>query len=306
MTSEVRLPTIIIPYPGASTESGVQDIAIYLRPEANGVRVESTMLGVIHNNAAYKKALQIVYLANLPGDFMVKNHIVEEHYAVNIYFAREGKAAFTENMIRQFESYFHESFESAPIHGSFDALDMLGMTEEELFRVWVPVEDFTRINGQSVKKFHGCYIVNYDIPALLHKNSSKTDVFSMILRSFLPYENFHELINSINGALEEEGIITNPVLYSHVFHYSKGPFEQILDGKGYIYTEGDQHIDLSELSFFSYLISNDCEREEILDSIAHPIMQFAVNGGSIEEHNLFVYTYNDTYEAALLKFKSRI
>jgi hypothetical protein len=306
MTSEIRLPTIIIPYPGASMESGVQDIAIYLRPEANGVRVESTILGVIHKNEAYKKALQIVYLANLPGDFMVKNHIVEEHYAVNIHFAREGKAAFTENMIHHFERFFHESFESAAVLGSFDSLEILGMTEEELFRVWVPDQDFARINGQSVKKFHDRYIVNYDIPALLQKNSGETDVFSMILRSFLPYEQFHGLINSINGALKEEGIITNPVLYSHVFHYSKGPFEQILDGKGYIYKEGDQHIDLSELSFFSYLISNDCEREEILDSISHPIMQFAVDGGSTEEHNLFVYTYNDTYEEALLKFKSKI
>lgn len=306
MTSELRLPTIIIPYPGPSSDSTVQDIAIYLRPEANGVKVESTILGVIHKNAAYKKALQIVYLANLPGDFMVENRIIEEHYALNIHFAKKGKGAFTEGMILQFERYFDEKFDSASIIGPYEALELLGMTEEELFRIWVPVEDFTRIAGQSVKKYTDHYIVNYDIPALLHKNSSKTDVFSMILRSFLPYEEFHELINSINGALEDEGIITNPVLYSHVFHYSKGPFDQILDGKGYIYTREDQHIDLSELSFFSYLISNGCEREDILKAIDNPILRFTVNGGKTEEHNLFVYTYSDSYEEALLKFRSRI
>jgi hypothetical protein len=306
MTSELRLPTIIIPYPGPSSDSTVQDIAIYLRPEANGVKVESTILGVIHNNAAYKKALQIVYLANLPGDFMVENRIIEEHYALNIHFAKKGKGAFTEGMILQFERYFDEKFDSASIIGPFEALELLEMTEEELFRIWVPVEDFTRINGQIVKKYADHYIVNYDIPALLQKNSTKTDVFSMILRSFLPYEEFHKLINSINGALEVEGIITNPVLYSHVFHYSKGPFEQILDGKGYIYTKEDQHIDLSELSFFSYLISNGCKREDILKAIDNPILRFTVNGGKTEEHNLFVYTYNNSYEEALLKFRSRI
>ena len=306
MTSELRLPTIIIPYPGPSSDSTVQDIAIYLRPETNGVKVESTILGVIHKNAAYKKALQIVYLANLPGDFMVENRIIAEHYALNIHFAKKGKGAFTEGMILQFERYFDEKFDPASIIGPFEALELLGMTEEELFRIWVPVEDFTRINGQIVKKYADHYIVNYDIPALLQKNSTKTDVFSMILRSFLPYEEFHKLINSINGALEVEGIITNPVLYSHVFHYSKGPFEQILDGKGYIYTKEDQHIDLSELSFFSYLISNGCKREDILKAIDNPILRFTVNGGKTEEHNLFVYTYNDSYEEALLKFRSRI
>ena len=305
MTSKVRLPTIIIPYPGPSSDSAVQDIAIYLRPEANGVKVESTILGVIHKNAAYKKALQIVYLSNLPGDFMVENRIIEEHYVLSIHFAQKGKGAFTEGMMLQFEKYFDEEFDSAPIIGSFEALELLEMTEEELFQKWVPFEDFTQINGQSVKKYAEHFIVNYDIPALLHKNSSKTDVFSMILRSFLPYEEFHELINSINGALEDEGIITNPGLYSHVFHYSKGPFEQILDGKGYIYTKEDKHIDLSELSFFSYLISSSCEKEEILSAIDNPILRFTVDGGKTEEHNLFVYTYNNSYEEALFKFRSR-
>jgi hypothetical protein len=237
---------------------------------------------------------------------MVENRIIEEHYALNIHFAKKGKGAFTEGMILQFERYFDEKFDSASIIGPFEALELLEMTEEELFRIWVPVEDFTRINGQIVKKYADHYIVNYDIPALLQKNSTRTDVFSMILRSFLPYEKFHKLINSINGALEVEGIITNPVLYSHVFHYSKGPFEQILDGKGYIYTKEDQHIDLSELSFFSYLISNGCKREDILKAIDNPILRFTVNGGKTEEHNLFVYTYNDSYEEALLKFRSRI
>jgi hypothetical protein len=305
MESETRVPTIIIPYPGPSTDPEVQDISIYLRPEANGVKVESTILGVIHSSEAYKKALKIVYLANLPGDFIVENRIIEEHYALNIRFAREGKKAFTDTMRRQFEEYFSVDFESAPITGSFETLERLNMSEAELFRIWVPVRDFIHINGQSVKKFANHYIVNYDIPALLLKNSSKTDVFSMILRSFLSYGEFHTLINSINEALKEEGIITNPVLYSHVFHYSKGPFEQILDGIGYIYTREQEHIDLTQLSFFAYLLSKGCRKEEILDAIRSPIMQFKVMDGKTEEHNLLVYTYDDSFEEAYRKFRTR-
>jgi hypothetical protein len=305
MGEETRTPSILIPYAGPSEDPRVQDIAIYLRPESNGVRVESTILGVIHNNPNYHKALEIVYLSNLPGDFIVKNRIVEEHYALNIRFAREGKNGFTETMSRLFEERFSASFEESRIVGSFEALELMKKSAEELFQVWVPDEDFAYIHRQSVKKYEGIYIVNYDIPALLRKNSGRTDVFSMILRSVLPYSEFHRLIEEISQALKEEGIITNPIRYSHVFHYSKGPFEQILDGIGYIYAQGETHIELSQLSFFSYLAGRGCREQDILESIRTPIMNFRTEAGETEEMNLFDYTAECSFEEAHKRFQAR-
>ena len=306
MKEETRLPSILVPYSGPSTDAGVQDIAIYLRPESNGVKVESTILQVIHKNPAYKKALQIVYLSNIPGDFIVGNRVIEEHYAVKIRFAREGKQAFTDSMRGLFEGFFACSFDKAEILGSFEALSRLGKTPEELHAIWVPREQYTEIHGQSIKKTDGVFVVNYDIPALLQMNSADTDVFSMILRSFLPYSTFHGLIKTINRALKDEGIITNPMLYYHVFHYSKGPFEQILDGIGYVYTREDEHIDLSELSFFAYLLARGCRHDAILESIRQPIMTFEGDGGQAQEHNLFAYTFEDSFEQAFEKYRSRI
>jgi len=295
-----------MPYAGPCDDPAVQDIAIYLRPEANGIKVESTILKNIHDNDAYKKALRIVYLANLPGDFIVANHVIEEHYDVKIRFARLGRLAFTEAMKREFTDCFGLPFEDASVLGAFEALEKLGLSAEELFRVWVPAEHFTKIRRQSVKRYDGHFIVNYDIPALLRKNSDDTDIFSMIIRSYLPYREFHRLINAINQALEEERIISNPGLYSHVFHYSKGPFEQILDGIGYLYEDERRHVEPDDMSFFRFLLERGIDREQISEAIHNPIMLFRMPDGTEREMHLFEYTFEDAFPQALEKFSRRI
>ena len=293
-----RTPTIMIPYPGACKDPAVQDLAVYLRPESNGVKVESTIFKVIHDNPHYRKVLDIVYLANLPGDFLSENRIIEDHYALKVRFARQGKKAFTEIMKTKFSSAFHVPFKESSIIGSFEALGKLHLTEQELFHIWVPADRVTYIHGQHIKNYKEYFIVNYDIPALLHMYSKKTDIFAMILRCFMTYGDIHLLIDKINAALKAEGIITNPVLHSHVFHYSKSPFEQILDGIGYVYKQGDRHIELSELSFLNYLISRGCREEEVIKVIQDPIMHFRNEEGEIEEDNIFVRTFDNSFAEA--------
>ena len=277
---------------------------IYLRPETNGIKVESTMLKVIHDSPRYKKALEIVYLANLPGDFLRENRVVENHYALRIRFATKGKEAFTETMKRRFQEHFGVPFDKANIIGSFQALQDLDMTEEELAHLWVPHSQVTYIHAQHIKRYKDIYIVNYDIPRLLHLCSEETDIFSMDLRCFIPYSEIHKLIDKISLALKQEEILVNPALHSHVFHYSKGPFEQILDGIGYLYADGDRHIPLSELSFLSFLLSQGCSEEKILEVVREPILSFRGADGAVEEDNLFVRTYEDSFTDALKKFDS--
>jgi hypothetical protein len=297
-----RHPTILIPYVGPSVEENVQDVVLYLRPETNGVLAESCMLGAVHANPAYRSSYKLAYLANIPGDFMTENHIVEEHYALKIRFAREGAGAFTRAMRKIFETRFGVSFEKAEVVGAFEALSRLDMNEEQLFRTWVDGKDFARIHQQTVKKIDGLFVVNYDIPALLHRNTRTADIFAMILRSFAPYEAIHELIGEMCDALAEAGIVSERTPPSRVFHYSKGPFEQILDGIGYVYTTEDRHIPYHDLSFYAFLKAHDIGDERIMAAVHDPIMTFHTPEGSFE-NNLFDYTIECSFPEALAKLR---
>lgn len=298
-----RHPTIMIPYPGPCLDRQVQDIVIYLRPETNGIRTESCMLKVLREKPHYKDLYQLVYLANLPGDFIMQNHIVEEHYALQVRFAKSGKAAFTDKMKRSFEEYFETDFESADIVGAYEALNRLRLSEEKLFRTWVANESFVVIHRQSVKRIGGVYVVNYDIPALLHRNSEDTDIFAMILRCFTGYKEIHQLIIEMGHALEEANILTGHMPAARVFHYSKGPFEQIRDGIGYIYDKADTHAALDDLSFFGFMNQEGVGADAIVDVVKQPIRLFQTEQGAIEK-NIFDYTYECSYRQASDRFAS--
>jgi hypothetical protein len=301
----IRLPTILIPFFGPQRESGGQDIFLYLRPETNGVLVESLLFRVIKGKSRYCEKCQIVYLANLPGDFIIKNNIIQQHYAVKIRFAKSGKRAFTPDMQRKFGEYFNLPFKKAPIIGAFQALKRLKIHYEDLFKIRVPPENFTVICGQSIKLYGGYFIVNYDIPALLHKNSRKTDIAVMICRSRLNRREFHEMVEEMGEKLLQEKVVAADRPLARTFHYSNGPFEQILDGIGYLYDNDGNHLDLTEISFMRYLLEHDVAADIIIHAIHNPIMRFRTPEGVIEE-NIFSITEGITYEAALHIFEQRI
>lgn len=299
----VRLPTILIAFKESKLKPGAQDIFLYLRPESNGVLVESMLFRVLK---FYSSKCQVVYLANIPGDFIVKNKIIEQHYAVKIHFAIHGKNAFTEVMCQKFEKYFGIPFKSAKIIGAFKALKILHVSEEELFRLWVSPDDYAQIHGQSLKRKKDYFIVNYDIPAVLHKNSRKTDIAVMIFRSFLSKDEFHHMVKDMHDKLVAEKVITPDRPLARTFHYSHGPFEQILDGIGYLYDKNGKHLSLENISFLAYLIKNNCVKAEVIKAIKNPIMKFKTGDREIIEENLFSYTCDDSYEDALTKFKQRV
>jgi hypothetical protein len=151
----------------------------------------------------------------------------------------------------------------------------------------------------------GYYIVNYDIPALLHKNSRKTDIAVMICRSGLSKEEYHNLVQEMGERLIEEKVVTHDRPLARTFHYSRSPFEQILDGIGYLYDGAGKHLSYSSLSFMKYLLENDCTEEQVLKAIQSPIMRFRTDDGIIEE-NIFSITDDATYKEALHLFKQRM
>lgn len=302
MGNDKGLPAVLVPYPGPSVDPATEDIFVYLRPESNGYLVESLILKVIQKNPEYKQRIFFVYLANIPGEFILKNHIVERHYQTRLRFAVLGKKLFTEFMRRDFETYFKQPFDQAEIVGSFEALRMLSWTPDQLFELWVPPEDVLVTSGQSVKRFRDLFIVNYDIPALVQKNAQGTDIAVMLFRTSLGYERFALMFKEMERALREAKILAEGVPVDRVFHYSKGPFEQILDGRDYLYSKAGTHIPCEELSFATYLLQKGIPKETIRGVIEHPIVRYYDETGTLRENSIYLYTRGDSYPEAEEKF----
>ena len=293
------LPTIILPYRGPTDDQNLQDIFVYLRPETNGLRVESIMLKVLKSAKKYSSTMKLVYMANFPGEFIAANNIIEQYYSLKLHFAVMGKSAFTPQMIRQFNTHFHHGFDDSEVLGAFQALGRFNMSPEELFNVWVAKDDICVINGQTIKKINNSYVVNYDIPELIHKNSNKTDIAIMLFRTSLDQSNLQELFKSMHAALIHANIINPRYDISRAFHYSKGPFEQLMDGIAYLYTQNREKIGLEDFTFARYLMERTIDSVLICGLLMNPIVGLEQTPGPILEVNLFQYTsgmnYGQTY-----------
>ncbi|MBN2509753.1 MAG: hypothetical protein JXB03_05725 [Spirochaetales bacterium] len=299
-----RRPTILIPFQSGASCPSCQDIFVYLRPETNGIQVESSIMKVVQRNPLYLENMQLVYLANLPGDFMKEKRIVEHHYRLKIQFCIQGKRAFTQHMQTAFEIYYDEDFEKASVLGGFEALDILGMSAEQLSNLWVDRKNILVINGQSIKKYQDHYIINYDIPALIEKNDVETDIAVMVFRTRLGYPDVHRMIGEMGQTLRDEGLLPAHMPLARAFHYTKGPFEQINDAMGYLYNENAELIPLEETHFMGYLLNKGFTVDEIRQAVLHPIMGFRIAPTVVLEDNLLAYTFDDTYEDAMRKFSS--
>lgn len=297
-------PQILVPYPGPDGSGDVQDIFLYLRPETNGTLVESALLKVIQNCSQYRTGLKLVYLANFPGEFIVQYHIVERHYAHKFFFAVHGKRAFTSRMRADFERHFGVDFDEAQIIGSFEALHVLGKAPDELFSAWVPQELMLHVDGQTIKRIGDVFVVNYDIPALMHKNARGTDIAVMLFRCSLDYDYFVELVEEMREALVSKGVLSKDRPASRAFHYSKGPVEQILDATDYLRRPDGSAVEPEELSFVAYATRHGFDVDELLGVVRGPICQFELPDGTIVEESVFAYTATDSYDEALAKLRT--
>ncbi len=295
---------MLVPYPGPDGGGEVQDIFLYLRPETNGVLVESLLLKVIQGCSQYRSGIKLVYLANFPGQFIIENHIVERHYAHKFFFAVHGKRVFTPRMKQEFERVFDIPFSDANIMGSFEALYALDKSPEELFSLWVPSGDIVHVDGQTIKRYQDVYVVNYDIPALLHKNTRSTDIAVMLFRCAIGYDYFVDLVDAMRLALVRESVLSAEFPVSRAFHYSKGPVEQLLDATDYLRTSSGDPISFKELSFVVYAQEHGYGIEGLAGVVHSPICLFEQSDGQLVEENIFSYTASDSYAEALAKLRT--
>lgn len=298
--SEIRKPTIVVPYMELNTREDVKDLFIYLRPETNGVRVESILFSVIHEEPKYRDGIELVYLANLPGDFVTNNSVIEEHYSLKCQIAKRGRECFTPLMIERFENWYKVKWDEVEVVSSFKALELLNISSKELFNLWVNDKDFFYVHGQSVKKVGNLYVINYDIPELLKKNSVSTDIAVMVLRSGLNNRELTTLISRMEVALKEGGAVPPDTPPRRCFHYTKSPLEEILDGYGYLYTESGEHLEHKSISFYSYLLERGISSERIEQLVKYPIVE-VVEDSHQKEVYLYDYLMGDSYSEAYEK-----
>lgn len=295
----MREPSLLKSYPGPDPSGDTFDAYLYLRPETNGVVTESTLMKVVVSNERWHQGMKLVYLANYPGDFIQTRHLVEHHYRVKIAFARSGGRAFTPGMRETFENRFEEEFPEDRVMGAFDALDYWGIGEEELFDFRVPPEDMLVALGQNVKRRGDRWIVNYDIPAILHRNTFETDIAVMVFRVSLEWDEFRDVILAMGQALVDAGVMAPMVPPSRVFHYSRSPFEQILDGIDFLWG-----VDISDggaeddISFGAYLMEKGVNRETIQEAVGRPLVEWRGDDRKIREGNLLEMTAGKRYDEA--------
>ncbi|MCF7939893.1 MAG: hypothetical protein K9L68_14970 [Spirochaetales bacterium] len=305
MSGHVKdFPTVVIPFESSCESETCQDVCVYLRPETNGVQVESTMMRTIQATPLYRENVKLVYLANLPGEFISRRRIIEHHYRLKILFAKKGKRLFTEYMRREFSRYFKTDFEEARILGSFEAMKKLGFSREDLFNIWVDKKEILHLNGQTIKHFGEYYIINYDIPALLLKNRTNTDVAVMILRTTLGPKTVHTLMMDMVDALKRSGYLHESDNFTRVFHFSRSPFEQILDSIGFLYDAEGSHVALRKIRFYNYLLKKGIDALTIRKFLEYPVFGFENEKGRYFEETIYAATYGLGYEDAFRKLQT--
>lgn len=297
------MPTVIVPYRWPITEPSREDLFVYLRPETNGVRVESLLLGTVRNDPRYRDRITIAYLANIPGEFIAARRVLEEHYVDRLYFARRGKEAFTPEMLRRFADFFGVDPERAEVVGAFEAMRRMGWSSEELFRTRVAPVDLCTICAQTIKRVGDLYVVNADIPAILRKNGRGADIAVMIFRSNLDAGELPALLETVRRNLVEGGVLSSATPLTHAMHCSKSPFEQILDASGYLYDPRGNRYSLEDIRYSRWLIDRSVPVEIIRGALSHPIFLFEEASGERHEEHLFVHTAGDSYEEAYDKFR---
>ncbi len=297
-TRASRKPQILVPFPGSDDDGDSLDVFVYLRPESNGVAVESTILSVVQQHKQEKVDISLIYMANIPGSYIAENRIVERHYAVRLFYAVHGGEAFSDDMAEQFAAFYGVPFDSRRVIGAFEALRDFQMEPEELFSLWVEDTEITRIAGQVVKRVNDHWVVNYDMPALLHKNTADTDIAVMAFRTKAGYPQIFKLAGEMKHKLVERQLLNSRLPIARAVHISRSPFEQLIDARDYLITAEDVEPGWLGSSFARYLRRRGLSEEEIKGFIEHPIARFDFGVSAPLDQNLLDLCEGFSYDDA--------
>ncbi len=295
MAGSEHNPTVLVPFTRPDPNPGALDFFLYLRPETNGVDVESVIFSVVRSR---KDDIELTYLANIPGEFIARHNIVERHYALRVAFARAGASAFSDQMRSDLSAAVGRPWGSLDVIGAYDALERLHVGAEDLFAIRVPAEKVFDVAGQVVKEIDGLYVVNYDIPALLRRDRADTDIAVMAIRARLDYAEFFALLSEIRQDLIEKQLFNPEFDLSRAVHVCRGPVEQLADARDYLVAPSGTHLGIMWSPFARFLKMHGFPEEAIAGVLDHPIAVVEQNG-TRREVNLVRETRGLDYAAAL-------
>ena len=287
--ARMREPTVMIAYAGPDPAGDTQDITVHVRPETNRIEVESALVRALRPTARHSGSLVPVYLANLPGDFMLAKQVVLKHYADRVHFARVGGAGFTPWMRQEFRRRVGVECDPAWVLGGFQAIAQLALSPNALFALRVPGADLWTICGQQIKRHRDRFLVNPSLPAVLAKVTPESNVFVLVLRCGLAAPDFVELVQQAAAGMRANGLLSASGPISHLFHYSKGPFESVLDCQGYLWSPEGIAAASDQISFVRYLTDRGHPLQRILEVVGNPIVSYR-SQGEYREDSIFSLT----------------
>ncbi len=241
---------VLIPYiPSENRNATLSLIAV--RPETNKIIYESEIIKSV------QPYIEAAYMANISGLYMKEKKIIENHYSLQIKFARNGKDEIAKYppFIQHFEKKFQTDFTSAPIIGSYDILarKLLEKDEEELFNTIVPRGDMLDIYGQTIKKIGDYFVVNYDMPAIGTKYHNGTDIFIILVRitdhkrhiSDINHEIYDRFMNNDSIDILDSEKRKNICWYNQVkrtYHMSWSHIQTMFDMVDFVFNEDQNPI----------------------------------------------------------------
>ncbi len=301
-------PNVLLEYEEATKEEE-QDIFVLLRPHTNTYKIESLLLSVFRKSPEYKKTIHIRYFANLPGKFILQSKMLQHHYETKLFFARNGKKAFSNEMKILFEKRYKEDFESAKIMGAFEAMEQLHLEENTLFNMKMNSKHYYKIAGQTINKISSFknrkpfYIINYEMPAVLLNTISTSNCAVILIRTTLNYKEFNKHVTAaFHLILKETNMRNNGVneteTCKRIFHYSKGPFEQLRDAFEFLYTIDKKKVSPKKFTFAKFLEEKGIPASTLYQLLRYPIGNFLFQNKN-KNPLITKTTYDSLYELTL-------
>lgn len=287
-------PDILVPY-DINHIKNKSICVISVRPETNKIDYESIIMQSV------SKFAEIVYMANLSGEIINKKAIIAGHYPSQSKFALLGKNEIAKypEMVSKFEKKFKTSFWKAYILGSYEVVSGLfdvKYNRDELFEIYVPEDDILELYGQTIKKVNDCFIVNYDMPTVLHKHNASTDILVMAIEltkeitfaeiNHKIYNNFQSKQNIPILDIEKRKSMQWFNQVRRTYHMSRNHIQSMFDLRDYVLSENGERIHFADTPLGKRLIEKKIfsyeEIEEKLKLIKeNPLIELNLDNGEV-------------------------
>jgi hypothetical protein len=274
------LPDIIVPYPkaenGFAERGNLASYAVaYVRPETNNVLYERAILAGLRGHG------KIIYCANIAGSVFLRDAILENHYPSQFRFARDPWRELEKfpEIRSRVEGYFHLPRPEARLLGAFEAVDALGVSEEDLLETIVPSADYLGCWGQSFKRLSGAIVVNPNLPAIIKRHAPPANVFSVVVCAHnhdgVFFESVNESVFKEITSRSETPIIDGEKLDSLVwserirrtYHLSSNHLMAMFDMLDFVYTAEGPRLDPADTPLGRWLLQDRFANPEGLKAL---------------------------------------